>query len=706
MHRREGVVNPGPRSRPRSSRTVEGKIDEPRPSRSRPSTPTATRSATPPPSLPPPSLKDLGLSLSSITSDLSPAHFSAPPTNGAFLAPHYLLLCHAQGLDVLPLTYPPSPQPYALIRRVSFKSVVVMEHRGVLVAIAGRRDGVRVYALEEVKKAVEWRVDVEIRREAEKKRREEAKRATVVAKNEQLMAEKSTAPTIQRPTKPRSPSFSGPEKVQRGKLTRKASAPSHTNVPVPPLPKMPSQPARRPKTPPARSTSQISSPPLPSDPPPAYQPNAVTPPARPTLRPQAPATFAARRTSVSDVLQGPPRLTAGEGDQADSRDEKAGDWAEGRHSSDEEAIDVVAAPSGSQALDERTSAQAQSTSVSAAVSASPTQQLPLETTTASIRRTNRPANLDLSFTGTNSIPAPQPSPSPTLMTLRQALAQSPPVSMRRNGSTMNSLTGGAGGQEGPGTPDVDGDDEDEPVTPTGGERISLAQALFESRRPELPPAGTRQPQQAILIGSHTVAPPEEETPASPRSSDAQSFQTRGSISAASSATARRRRRWSVLDGIFSGPLASSQPTVTPVAEMTTNPPTPAERYPSAPTPLTRDVNSNGLRRYTSHTIPPQVASVSTHGLTSSSVEALLPPPPVPTSSSSSQSRFSRFINSAFHPRRGDDNAAAVALRSHVENKPTSTASQAAAPAPKLEYVKLPGTKGAVMIKSVETAKKR
>ena len=47
-----------------------------------------------------------------------------------------------------------------------------MEHRGVLVAIAGRRDGVRVYALEEVKRAIEWRMDVEIRRERERARRE------------------------------------------------------------------------------------------------------------------------------------------------------------------------------------------------------------------------------------------------------------------------------------------------------------------------------------------------------------------------------------------------------------------------------------------------------------------------------------------------------------------------------------------------------
>ena len=36
-----------------------------------------------------------------------------------------------------------------------------MEERGVLVAIAGRRVGVRVYALGEVRRAVEWRIDVE-----------------------------------------------------------------------------------------------------------------------------------------------------------------------------------------------------------------------------------------------------------------------------------------------------------------------------------------------------------------------------------------------------------------------------------------------------------------------------------------------------------------------------------------------------------------
>jgi len=131
-----------------------------------------------PPPLPPPSLQELGLSLSILTSDLSPTHFSTPPASGTFLAPRYLLLCHAQGLDVLPLTSPPASQPYALVRRVAFKSVVVMEYRGILVAIAGRRDGVRVYALEEVKKVIEWRIDVETRRERERLQRELAKKTT------------------------------------------------------------------------------------------------------------------------------------------------------------------------------------------------------------------------------------------------------------------------------------------------------------------------------------------------------------------------------------------------------------------------------------------------------------------------------------------------------------------------------------------------
>lgn len=119
------------------------------------------------------------MSLTSVTDHLTSSHLHSLPASGTFLAPHYLLLCHIDGLDVLPLTSPPAPRPYALVRRVCFKNVVVMEERGVLVAIAGRRDGVRVYALEEVKKAVKWRVDLEIKREKENKRNEDAKGASI-----------------------------------------------------------------------------------------------------------------------------------------------------------------------------------------------------------------------------------------------------------------------------------------------------------------------------------------------------------------------------------------------------------------------------------------------------------------------------------------------------------------------------------------------
>ena len=44
---------------------------------------------------------------------------------------------------------------------LGIKLYVVMEGRTVLVAVAGRRDGVRVYASEEVRRTAEWRIDIE-----------------------------------------------------------------------------------------------------------------------------------------------------------------------------------------------------------------------------------------------------------------------------------------------------------------------------------------------------------------------------------------------------------------------------------------------------------------------------------------------------------------------------------------------------------------
>ncbi|EKM83755.1 hypothetical protein AGABI1DRAFT_66685 [Agaricus bisporus var. burnettii JB137-S8] len=433
----------------------------------------------PPPSLPPPSLQELGLSLSVVTSDLSPNHFSTPPASGAFLAPHYLLLCHAQGLDVLPLTSPPSPQPYALVRRVAFKSVVVMEHRGVLVAVAGRRDGVRVYALEEVKKAIEWRIDVEIRRERERLRREAAKR--VVSRSENEFRESDG--------KIRKAGLPTPPPMEEFKsLLRKAShtklLPSSPTPPPPPLvPRSPRTPTRiRPNS---RSHSRPQHPS--GQPPPYASPAALCPP--PNLRNQPSAVSVragTRSTSINHVLAGVSTLPSTNPSRSH---EKSDDWA---GSSDDEAIDIRAAAGGSQVLDERTSATLASNRNPAPIVP------PSVTIPSSSPRRRRPSNLDLTASRTANIDPPEPSPTPTLLTLRQALQQN-------LDDAPDPL-----------------DDFDEEEDETGG-RISLAQALMESRIPDLPPPGTIQPQEAILLSatssafqetSSTRAPPQQQ-PASP-----------------------------------------------------------------------------------------------------------------------------------------------------------------------------------------------
>lgn len=300
--------------------------------------PAPARSPTPPPPLPSPTLQELGLSLTAITPDLTPSHFSAPPASGAFLAPHYLLLCHAQGLDVLPLISPPAPQPYALVRRVAFKSVVVMEHRGVLVAIAGRRDGVRVYALEEVKKAVEWRIDVEVRRERERSRREESKKVGTgnSSFDQRDSSEKRSKLSLSTPPI---------AEVQQSKLNLRSPA-----IACPPTPKKPRPPTIQPR-------------PLlpPTGQPPPYTSSSD---GRPPLRNQQSSVSVniarSRRSSLSLVVVPPvPSLSASISNAVTVTPpnvldlSKNSDWLE---ASDDEAIDVLTAgASGSQALDERTS---------------------------------------------------------------------------------------------------------------------------------------------------------------------------------------------------------------------------------------------------------------------------------------------------------------------------------------------------------------
>jgi len=629
-----------------------------------PPPPPPERSLTPPPQLPPPTLQELGLSLSIITSHLSPAHFSSPPTSGVFLAPHYLLLCHSQGLDVLPLVSPPAPQPYALVRRVSFKSVVIMEQRGVLVAIAGRRDGVRVYALEEVKKAIEWRIDMEMRRERDRTRKDTVKKLIL---NGLEVTSDSRKPSLSTPPPAHPPPHTA--------LLRKASYGSPpipslppTTQPLPPLiPRSPTaRPPKKSKSSPPSIPPSISEP---SDRPPPY-----TGPATTTAPPPAeslPSTLSINPSPGSNLL-GPLPPRSG----AESHSDKKTDWAD---SSDDEAIDIVAAgSSGSQALDERTSATFSPPSnpvYRAQPILAPPQTTSVYPSTSPARR-HRPSNLDLTLSlPTNPVVAPEPSPTPTLLTLRQALSHSPVRNIRTGDLSQE-----------PDTPFGPADDDDD----DGDDGISLAQALLESRIPNLPPLGTRQPQEPIFLRS---------------SSDAEPFHLRPSESGISNLEQppRRRRRWSILLG--------GSPT-DPVMPSPGSVPTPAPAN-FSPTPFAR---SQSFRSTQSHRhIFTNRPSSSPHDLTRSATDlpALLEAaaPPVFHSQSSRSSRFiPRIISNALSSRRSDERPALPTSFSPdtsdgskrvAANPPTSHA-----PPPKLEYVKLPGTKGALMVKSVETVKKR
>lgn len=699
IHRREPVPNSNPlpetirEDRPSSSNAALSSNSNP-PSRS--TSPPPARPVTPPPQLPPPTLRELGLSLSVLTSDLSPSHFSTPPTSGAFMAPHYLLLCHAQGLDVLPLVSPPAPQPYALVRRVCFKSVVVMEQRGVLVAIAGRRDGVRVYALEEVKKAVEWRIEVEVRRERERNRREAAKKVAlsleygIDPRDIRASSEKGKHKT----------SFSTASESLTGhdKPARKSSQTSAQTALIPRTPT-----TRRPKTPPSQVPQNIPEPlerppPYPS-PPPTVSSLSI----QPRLRAQSSVVSIRqsrpRSGSVTNVLAAAPtsRSSIPQRDQ----DSKA-DWTE---DSDDEAINVVAAASsGSQALDERTSSTT-SPRTPPGTANGPTVPLARNPTSSLSVRRNRPANLDLSLTrsNTNTSPVvpPEPSPTPTLITLRQALQHVPDTADSDMHHDLDTPI-----PEGEGEGEAGGDDEDE-IEPDG--RITLAQALLESRIPDLPPAGSRQSQQPILItSSHPVASADDE-PSSPRISDAQS-----AISRRSNATDRpRRRRWSVLDGMFSNGNDMSTPSIATSASAVVST--------SASTSVTNERASRRLSRsqsFRSGPLPsqPPTAPVprpaSSSGLGHSTAVNNAQAPPLPESSSAistnSRSRFLPRLINAFHNRRSDDNSQNSAQKQTESDSSKRVPAPPAphAPPPKLEYVKLPGTKGAIMVKSVETAKKR
>ncbi|KAF6766346.1 hypothetical protein DFP72DRAFT_866240 [Ephemerocybe angulata] len=671
MHRRDpGSSAPSPipeSATPASQSQVNSaRVSE---SASRPTSPPPPRPATPPPSLPPPTLSELGLNLSILTSDLSPSHFSTPPTSGAFLAPHFLLLCHAQGLDVLPLISPPAPQP--------FKSVVVMEQRGVLVAIAGRRDGVRVYALEEVKKAIEWRIEVEVKRERERLRRENMKKSSTIRSLDGVdlrdAAEKTRKASLSTPPP-------GEVERPRGNLLRKSSyGPIHLPDTPPPVPLIPRPPISRPpgKKPRSASTPKPPTQPLsqPTGQPPPYASTEGSNPL-PPLRTQPSAvslrTRRGRNLSVTNVLTGVPIPRPARESSTSRPDESKADWAE---SSDDEAINIVAAgSSGSQALDERTSA---SLSANRSSLGNPMQPLVAQAAPTHTRnrsgtlRRNRPSNLDLSLvSSTPSVPPPEPSPVPTLVTLRQALANSPSSMHPREGLPEAN------------TPAPEDEEDDE----VDGQ-ISLAQALMESRLPELPPPGTTQAQQPILLSPTQAGDGVSPRPGTPDSS-------RSNLQHADTGSRRRRRRWSVL---LTGGSAQD------VNEPQQEPPQTAPAVERSPHRFTRSYSFRS-----NHSQPGSVASTydvppsafqppSTYSLPGDH-----PPPP-----SSRSSRFlPRIISNAFQARRSEGRAP---LPEHLSDSeaikvvPNQAAAQS--PPPKLEYVKLPGTKNALLIKAVETAKK-
>lgn len=564
-----------------------------------------------------------------------------------------------------------------------------MEHRGVLVAIAGRRDGVRVYALEEIRRMVEWRLEVEIRRERERARREEIKRpATAIAlvqhdDSEKRGSTEKAPPTVSEIANDKKP-------VQYRKSSVSVVPPGQPRAPVVRSPKL--------KTSPPRSAPQE-----PTGPPPAYSPPRER--EQPIMPPQRTRS---RATSVSDVLAGAASrrhtLTNVNGETEPQEDTK-GDWA----SSDDEAINVMAAPSGSQVLDERTSAMATASAASSSrLDMSRSQTSP--SLSSRPNRRSRPANLDLSLTRTNTnvIPVPPPSPTPTLLTLRQALSiGSPPRD--QDGAMSPEMDGDADGEE-----DEEGEpNPSSPTTPTR-ERISLAEALFESRMPDLPPVGSRREQEPILINSQNYA--EGDALGSPRTSESHSTYTRQSTGEQSN---RRRRRWSVLGGVFTNQSSQSQSSIPSLSEIADPPPAAA-----AAALEMRERRPNVLTRSSSGRIQPSASNAtvtaarparrpSTSPGPSAATAAAIqpmpdpPPPPLPQpTSASSHSRFlPRLLTNALG-RRSDDLPPQPRSTGPGSDKFINLPPPPHAPAPKLEYVKLPGTKGAVAVKAVETAKKR
>ncbi|GAA5932487.1 hypothetical protein JCM3775_005933 [Rhodotorula graminis] len=136
-------------------------------------TPPLASTATAAPTAPepdPPSLASIGLSVVPLTQPLALSR-SGQPLCGAVLDGRYLLIGTTIGLDFLPLPLPGSlpmqhlgggkkrkdtRKPISLIKRTRFKELAVLSERSnILLAIAGRNDHIRVYALDGIRAMIE-----------------------------------------------------------------------------------------------------------------------------------------------------------------------------------------------------------------------------------------------------------------------------------------------------------------------------------------------------------------------------------------------------------------------------------------------------------------------------------------------------------------------------------------------------------------------
>jgi len=280
------------------------------------------------------------------------------------------------------------------------------------------------------------------------------------------------------------------------------------------------------------------------------------------------------------------------------------------------------------------------------------------------------------------------------ITLAQALLESrlpnlPPIGTRRPQQPILLMSTVAADTVAPSTPRTsDEEDDQEDDQDDGG--ISLAQALMESRLPHLPPAGTRQPQQPIFI-THAAAD-------AVNASFHRAFDTDRNTRSGS----ERRRRWSVFDGMFSHgssvqhSLNNASPPPSPVFAPDIRDDTALRERPEARLTRSHSSRSQGVLAGASGQVLREEQSTRTNGMPPSLPDLVLP---------SSRSGFiPRIISKAFHPRRSDEHFQMLVGKTTDDDR--AKHGMHSNPAPKLYCVKLPGTKGAVLVKAVETPKKK